>query len=255
MGIGVVKNNVLNDGVVLMNGRTFRAQMATALVSLMLYAALVSAETLTFDNISATPATSVPKDYGGLSWSYYGWGVMNPASYAAQYGSAGGYLNGMVSCCNVAYGDSGGAPNSSSPATIISSLKPSGFNLIDGDFSAAWNNGLQVTATATLEDGASVSKVFTVNTSGPTDVVFGLKNVESIYFTTSGGTPAGYPGSGTEFVLDNLTVTHTQRVPVRSPELDSQSMAAALTLLLGWVAVLTGRKKSDGQPRTIVPSG
>lgn len=170
--------------------------------------ASASANLLTFDDVTTwpdDPAVGMPTDYGGVAWSYDGWGVMNPLEFAAWSGIVppGGYENGLVSGPNVAYGDSGLDPIE----TTISSLSPLGFDLGEGYFTAAWNNKLQLTVTAISENLTQKSKTFTISTKKPSKLVFNWNNLMSVTFTTNGGVSAGYGGFGTEFVMDNLLLS------------------------------------------------
>jgi hypothetical protein len=175
------------------------------------------AEILTFDDIATPPLeglTSVPKDYGGVSWSpvgcpvtrekapcgpayedvYWGWGVMNPSEYGPYSGinPPKGYANGLVSGRNVVYGDSAEVVNGIPFDTTIQSLSPNGFSLASGDF-------------ATFENLTSVSKTVVIGTTGPTKITFDWTNVASVYFTLSGGIYSPY-GSGV-FAMDNLDLS------------------------------------------------
>jgi hypothetical protein len=157
---------------------------------------------LTFDDVATSPSdptAPMPTDYGGVAWSSFGWGVMNPSQFATWSGliPPGGYANGLVSAPNVGYGD---------PGATISSLSPSGFSLIDGYFTAAWNNNLELSVNITFDDLTTTSETFIIGTAGPSMLQFGWTNIMSVTFLTTGGTPAGYPGSGTEFVMDNLVL-------------------------------------------------
>jgi hypothetical protein len=87
------------------------------------------------------------------------------------------------------------------------------FDLVKGNFTGAWNNGLNITATA-WDDGVVVgTKSFSVDTTGPTETVFDFTSIDKITFESSGGTDAGLGGGGEHFVMDDLVIGHEVVVP------------------------------------------
>jgi hypothetical protein len=177
---------------------------------------LAHAEVLTFEGVSTH--SGIPAGYGGLNWSnFYTLNVV-PGYYENS-----GYSHALESGTFLAF-NGGGAPAS------ISATSAAGFALTDGFFTGAWNNGLNITAQATFENGTTATNSFLVNTSGPKDVVFDWTGLKSVTFTSSGGTQqAGFGGSGTQFAIDNLNAT-----PV--PEPTSVALLLAGVGLLGVVA-------------------
>lgn len=143
-----------------------------------------SAETLTFEGFSSM--SSVPNGYGGLNWSNFS--VNSPTSTS-------GYLNGIVSGTSVAYN------SFANPASISSSTA---FTLNNAFFTGAWNNGLTIHVTGSGVTNYSTDIV--VNTTAPTNYVFNWTGLTSVNFSSFGGTPAGYSGSGAHFAMDNLTI-------------------------------------------------
>ena len=155
---------------------------------------LAHADVVTFDGVD--PHYAIPAGYGGVDWSHF-YTVDGLDSFHVQ----SGYHNAVVSGTDVAF-NSGGGPAS------ITAADSHGFNLGDGFFTAAWNDGLQVTATATFEDRSTATKTFTLTTGGPVDEVFGWTHLASVRFTSAGGVKhAGFSGQGTQFGLDNLNVS------------------------------------------------
>jgi len=152
---------------------------------------------ITFDDLSDNGGgTPIANGYQGLNWSNFY--VLNTSLYEAS-----GYVNGVVSPPNVAYNGFG------DPASI-SAAPGTNFTLFGGFFTAAWNNGLQINAQAYDTFGnpiAADNVTFTENTFGPQEQSFNWANIGSVTFTSFGGTPAGYDGSGEHFALDNLYVS------------------------------------------------
>lgn len=145
-----------------------------------------SAETLTFEGLADhNPITS---NYGGLSWS-------NFSAYNTSGSNTNGYLNGVVSGSTVVYN------SYANPASISSSTA---FTLNNAFFTGAWNDGLTIRVTGTGATNYSTDIV--VNTTAPTNYVFNWTGLTSVNFSSFGGTPAGYSGSGTHFAMDNLTI-------------------------------------------------
>lgn len=173
------------------------------------------ANVITFEDTS----TLIAAGYGGVNWSNF-----YELTATSDYYAHSGYINAPVSGNHVAYNGSG------SPATI-SAVSAAGFDLTDGFFTGAWNNGLNVSAQATFENGTTASKTFLVNTSGPIDVVFGWTDLKSVTFSSYGGTPqAGFGGAGTQFAVDNINTTPAV------PEPANLAMLLAGVGLLGVVA-------------------
>jgi hypothetical protein len=156
-------------------------------------------ETITFDDIpNAASEPPIANGYAGLNWNNFY--VLNASTYGG--GQPNGYTNGIVTAPNVAYNAYG------NPASIAA-LPNSSFTLYGGFFNAAWNNGLSITAQGYDPLGnviAADSKTFSVDTTGPIDVSFNWSGLGEVLFTSSGGVPAGYFGSGEHFALDNVTV-------------------------------------------------
>ncbi|HEY7900827.1 MAG TPA: PEPxxWA-CTERM sorting domain-containing protein, partial [Caulobacteraceae bacterium] len=87
------------------------------------------------------------------------------------------------------------------------SFSGAGFELVSGDFTAAWNDGLSILVQG--YNGASLidTTTFVVNTSGPTLETFDWTGLTSVTFTSSGGTHnPNLDGNGEHFALDNLSV-------------------------------------------------
>ena len=201
---GCIKFNMqsgdINDNI--------KKTLAAAFLLMGFAASSASAVVITFDDLPSQEAIS--NGYAGLDW----------ANFRALDGSTfspNGYSNGTVSPHNVAfnlYGD---------PATISSST---GFNLVGGYFTGAWNDGLQISAVGA--PGVAYSTSFIVNSNAPTYIAFHWNNITSVTFSSSGGSPAGYSGFGTHFALDNLEVA------AAVPEPEEWAMMVASIPLLGW---------------------
>ncbi len=151
---------------------------------------------LTFDTLSGF-SDEIGNGYGGLQWS-------NFYSQDAVSLPSSGYKFGMVSERVIAYNGGG------SPASISSNTD---FRLLSGYLTGAWNNGLTVTVQGYNNSTLIFTQNFVVPTTAPTLVSFNNAFVDSVVFSSGGGTPAGYIGSGTHFVLDNLTLGASAAVP------------------------------------------
>lgn len=160
----------------------------TLLVAALLTTGVVnaSASTLTFEGL--TDRNSITNGYGGLSWNNFS--ALDTSSYTAS-----GYVNGTVSGNMVAYNAYG------QPASITSLTA---FTLNSAFFTGAWNNGLTIHVTGSGATNYATDIV--VSTTTPTNYVFNWTGLTSVNFSTFGGTPAGYSGSGTHFAMDNLTI-------------------------------------------------
>jgi hypothetical protein len=84
---------------------------------------------------------------------------------------------------------------------------------VKGNFTAAWNNDLNVTASA-WDDGVVVgTKTFSIDTAEPTEVVFDFTSIDKITFASFGGTDAGLGGGGEHFAMDDLVIGREVVVP------------------------------------------
>ncbi len=171
-----------------------RAALAAATLAASFQAA---ADTITFDDLSDNGGgTPIQSGYAGFIWTRLD--VVNTT--LAQGPS--GYQLGAVSGTNAVYNPFG------SPAEIYSSsFTP--FTFVGAYFTAAWNDGLTITAWGLDNNGTVVDETsFVVNAHGPTLETFNWSNVTELEFVGSGGTP-GYSqdgASGTQFLMDDVTL-------------------------------------------------
>lgn len=153
-------------------------------------------EILTFDDLPFSGVSEqIPDGYGGLQWNNFD--VLNTALHLSLYGPSG-YNNAVVSPANVAFNAFG------NPAVMSGQT----FDLNSVYLSAAWNDGLQVEVPGFVGGTLTYDNTYTVNTQGPTLINFNYVGIDEVEFISSGGTPHGYTvGHGTEFGMDNLSVT------------------------------------------------
>lgn len=188
--------------------------LATALFGSSMACAM--ANTITFDDI--TPGT-IANGYEGFNWTNFS------AHNALPLTS--GYRNAPVSGTQTAFNSFG------APATMASSTA---FTLNNAFFTAAWRDGLNIHAVAS-GNGNNYSMNFTINATAPSNVVFNWANINSVTFSSSGGTPhAGYSGTGVHFAVDNITVN-----AVPEPETYALMLAGLATL----AAVARRRKATN----------
>jgi len=156
------------------------------------------AELLTFDTLPPTPynfGAAIPNGYGGLNWDNFAY---LPGDL---YFPPSGYQNGLVSPPNVAFNGYG------NPADF---WNPNGspFTFVGAYFTGAWNDGLNIEVKGLFYGVTIYDYSFTVNTSGPVYFFADWSGINEVDFISSGGTPHGFPhGAGTQFAMDNLTVT------------------------------------------------
>lgn len=186
--------------------------LKTAAMSMVLAAASTAAmaDTLTFEGLSGSLNGS---NYGGFSWSNFN--VLNST------GSNSGYSHGTVSGVSVAF-NAFANPASFSSATA--------FTLNNAFFTGAWNDGLSIHVVGT--GTTTYVKDFVVSSLTPSNVVFNWTGLNSVSFSSLGGTPhGGYSGAGAHFAMDNLTVN-----VAAVPEPETFAMLLAGLGLMGAVA-------------------
>ena len=152
--------------------------------------------TITFDDLPAVgPQSSepVPQGYNGFQWSNFY--VVDPLDDPISNGGQ----NGVESPPNVAFNAGGLPANFSSNGA---------FDFDSAYMTAVWNDGLQVEVQGFVGSTLTYDNTYTLATTGPALVNFNYFGVDEVNFIASGGTHhSGYSGgSGTQFVIDNLTV-------------------------------------------------
>ncbi len=157
--------------------------------------AIGQTEILTFDNLPSPGHgfSRIPDDYGGLEWQNFGYldGGFYPDS---------GYANATVSPDNVAFNFRGG----------LALTSERDFNLNSAYLTGAWNDDLQVEVQGFDDAILIYDNIYTINTTGPTLINFNYLGVDAVDFTSFGGIPNladSHYGSGTEFAMDNLSIT------------------------------------------------
>ncbi len=181
--------------------------------SMLLISTAVNAAILTFDNQPGV----IQDGYGGLQWNNFGYSYIVPGS---------GYETGIVSGLSAAYN------RNAAPASFSSTTA---FTLNNAFFTGAWNDGLQIHVVATGGSNTYTTD-FTVDTSGPLNVVFNWFNINSVSFFSSGGIPNPAlvgTGLGAHFVMDNLAINEVVS-PVPEPE--TYAMLLVGLCLIGFMA-------------------
>lgn len=183
------------------------------LFGLMSINRVASAAVLTFDDIaidkSGFPSyvTPIANGYGGLNWNNF-----EASAPVLTYNN--GYVHGIVSGDQVAFNNYGN----------LAAVSSSQFDFNGTYLTAAWRNGLHVTVSGSLDGTLLYSQTITVDTYGPTWFAFNYVGIDSLSFTSFGGTNAGLIGAdgsggtvigdGTQFAMDNFTFTQAAPVPV-----------------------------------------
>jgi hypothetical protein len=185
--------------------------------------------TLTFDDVATPGGLAHLSTYGGLNWDNTG--VINTTLFPY----ASGYQNADTSGTNVAYNEF---------ASVAAASKGSTFDFIGANFTAAWNEGLQLTVDGWLGGSkvAGLTRTITLNTSGPTSVYdFNFTGIDKLTFTSTGGTHntvafgvanPSYGVGGTHFAMDDFQYT--------TPAPEPSSMVLGL---MGLSSVLGLRRK------------
>jgi len=152
----------------------------------------------------------IPDGYGNLDWDETEFliGIIDTVTYPLN---PSGYKN----LSDSGLGDNVGYINNTGWSTAGND-----FDFISGQFTAAWNDGLNVTITA-FDDGAQAGQVsFQVDTNEvakidfATETIAGIdtlgsfsgtfESIDRVEFVTSGGVDAGLAGGGTFLGMDNL---------------------------------------------------
>jgi hypothetical protein len=159
-----------------------------------LSANVAQANVLTFDDINGSSSCPgcfglIPNGYGGLAWNnmYYMGGV--PGS---------GYDTGLVSGSFTAFN---GFANMA--VTSGSTL----FDFTGAYFTGAWNDGLNINVKGYKGGVLLYDQTVIASAVAPTWFQFDYTNIDSLQFSSSGGTSHWPSGGGQQFAMDNFTYT------------------------------------------------
>ncbi|WP_049631903.1 PEP-CTERM sorting domain-containing protein [Cellvibrio sp. pealriver] len=175
---------------------------ATATCLALSLASLTNATIITFDDLPH--GTEVGTHYAGLSW--------NNLYTTGSLGGSGGYANAAVSGLNTAFN------SSANDVEVSSSL----FNFTGAYFTAAWNDGLNITLTGSKNGLSLYTETVVVDTSGPTWFNFTFFGIDTLHFHSFGGIAnAVYAsiGEGEHFAMDNFTFNSIQTAVPESSSL------------------------------------
>ncbi len=146
---------------------------------------------VTFDDLQVGHGEPVPSGYAGFDW--FNFGTLDSES---STNLPSGYQPGTISPPTVAYNEGG------KPASIIGF---SAFDLLSAYVSAAWRNNLILYATGSVNGVIIQTLATNLSNTEPTLLNFNFYGVDRVDFGTAGGfADAAYPGSGYQFVMDNV---------------------------------------------------
>lgn len=189
-----------------------------AVASAMSALSSAHATVITFDDASSTTYyDSLPYGYAGLNWDTFS--VVNKNASGLN---PSGYLFGNVSGNYEAFNLGGGLASfsSDSPITLNSAY-----------FTGAWYDGLTIQVKGYAGNTLAYTTSFEVSTTASKLVTFNWINIDTVSFSAYGGAnTANYPGDGTHFVMDNLTIN----APV--PEADAYLLTLSGILAAGMLA-------------------
>jgi len=176
---------------------------------------------ITFDDLNPSPNPIVQNGYQGLTWTNFG--VVNSQQLFNAIGP-NGFTNGTVSSPNVVTTLRGGMASIDSPTP---------FTLDSLDLSGAWNNDLSVTLSGfNPATPLFITQTFVVNATGPTHISPGWAGITTFTILSTGGTNAGFTGSGPQCVLDNLLLTQQGDVSGAPEPGAIPLLAGPITLIL-----------------------
>jgi hypothetical protein len=208
-----------------------RRMIAALAVSapLSLFATLAGSQTINFG--ANLPAGPVPAGYGGFDWGTGANAAINSGPDAAIY-----YLTGPAAYM-VQFG-----------RTSLFDLNSVGYSMYMSDLSYEGNFNDLTTVVSGYRGTTLVKSVIEQYTSSGSDLFTGLNidGVNKITFSTT-DTVSYLNGSGNPVIVstnapDSTFVDQLKVSSYKAPEIDPASAASALTLLLGGLAVLRGRR-------------
>ena len=165
---------------------------------------------LTFDALPLGADWSVIQNgYGRLLWDNFG------AFNGSTRPETEGYRTGVVSSPNVAFNLFGNAASISSA---------SAFDLKSTYLTAAFVNGLQIEVQGFVGATLTYDNSYCINTTGPTLIHFNYMGVDQVRFI---------PFPGSQFVMDNLTVTIPVCASVAVVEVQTNGPGPIVTVVPG----------------------
>ncbi len=181
------------------------------------------AEIIDFDDL-AGDGELVANGYGGLQWENFH--SLDPLIDMPM----SGYNFAVTSGRNVVY----------SASDVFATIGGLSNKTLDfGYFTAAYNDGLTISAHGYNGDLLIHQSNFEVTTTDPTRFDFGWNGITRVVFSSSGGTDQMFDMSGTNFAIDDLGVSSGAAGTVPEP-------ATWLTMALGFGLLggaLRGRQK------------
>jgi hypothetical protein len=211
-----------------------RFTKACAVAALTMLSLASQATTLTFEDINLAPGSErlMPAGYGGLAW--VNTGVLDVNGYAFN---PSGYEAGLVSGTQLGFSN-GGAPMSFSAAS------PFTFNSVY--VTAAWNDGLSVVVTGSLNGATLFSQTLSPSATASTLYTFNWSGIDKVSISSSGGTPHYPAGYATHIGFDDLTIN--EPVTPFTPAVPEPQTYVLMAACLAVVAGVT-RRTRQGQTK------
>lgn len=190
---------------------------------LLVFAIVTSANAtvLTFDDISTDSIGTIGDGYGGLDWDNMGF-IKN------TFNANSGYDNGTVSGDYTAFNQ----------WAQVGTVNDTSFDFNGAYLTGAWNTGLNIKVTGSLNGADIYSQTVTVDTTGPTWFDFNFLGIDSLAFSSFGGVNAELGGgAGAHFAMDDFTFNQTVD-PVPEP-------ATILLMGVGLLGLIGYRRKNS----------
>lgn len=179
------------------------AAISAASISLALPHSASAFGLVTFDDLPTTPANDglpIPNNYAGFNWGTTGYYV---STNTTQFVPSG-YSVAAVSPFNVAF-------NGFDSPIVIRRSNGERFNFIGAALTGVWRNNLNITIEGFVNSALQTTQTVQVNTTAPLLATFStFNNIDTLRFSASGGTFAGFAQNGSQFAIDNF---NTSAVP------------------------------------------
>lgn len=199
---------------------TFRRTALATATAALLISAPASAALIDFEDASPFFFSEISDGYAGFNWDQ-AWTMHEPSLLTAFPDLGGSGFDSGTRGEFAAYNADGNDMTITADGGEL-------FSLGAVDLTAAWNNDLEITVTGLLDGVTAYQQTVTVDHGSASTFDFDFLGIDTLIFSSAGGSDGGFMFSGNHFVMDNLELA------AGVPEPGTLSLLAAGLAGLAW---------------------